>query len=75
MNRFDLLTDPLSRGVTVVEASAGTGKTYTLAGLVLRMLLEPSGESAPLGIEQILVVTYTNAATDELRERIRSRLR
>ncbi len=75
MNRFDLLTDPLSRGVAVVEASAGTGKTYTLAGLVLRMLLEPSGESAPLGIEQILVVTYTNAATDELRERIRSRLR
>lgn len=75
MNRFDLLTDPLARGVGVVEASAGTGKTYTLAGLVLRMLLEPSGESVPLGIEQILVVTYTNAATDELRERIRSRLR
>ncbi len=75
MNRFDLLTDPLSRGIAVVEASAGTGKTYTLAGLVLRMLLEPSGKSAPLGIEQILVVTYTNAATDELRERIRARLR
>ena len=75
MNRFDLLNDPLAPGVAVVEASAGTGKTFTLAGLVLRMLLEPSGDAAPPGIDQILVVTYTNAATDELRDRIRSRLR
>lgn len=75
MNRFDLLSDPLAPGVAVVEASAGTGKTFTLAGLVLRMLVEPADATPPPTIDQILVVTYTNAATDELRERIRGRLR
>lgn len=75
MIRFDLLTDPLKPGVAVIEASAGTGKTFALAGLVLRLLLETDGAEPPPGIDQILVVTYTNAATDELRERIRLRLR
>ncbi len=75
MNRFELLTDPLAPGVAVIEASAGTGKTFALAGLVLRLLLEPDGAAPPPGIDQLLVVTYTNAATDELRERIRARLR
>ncbi len=75
MKRFDLLNDPLAPGAAVIEASAGTGKTFTLAGLVLRLLLEPDGENPPPGIGQILVVTYTNAATDELRDRIRRRLR
>ena len=75
MNRFELLTDPLTPGVAVIEASAGTGKTFALAGLVLRLLLEPDGAAPPPGIDQLLVVTYTNAATDELRERIRARLR
>jgi exodeoxyribonuclease V beta subunit len=55
--------------VTVIEASAGTGKTYTITSLVLRLLLERS-----LPISQILVVTYTRAATAELKQRIRARL-
>lgn len=75
MKRFDLLNDPLAPGAAVIEASAGTGKTFTLAGLFLRLLLEPEDDNPPPGIGQILVVTYTNAATDELRDRIRRRLR
>ena len=49
-------------GTAVVEASAGTGKTYTITSLFLRLLLENE-----LGVDQILVVTYTRAATAELR--------
>ncbi|MFM8359138.1 MAG: UvrD-helicase domain-containing protein, partial [Verrucomicrobiota bacterium] len=63
---FDLVGTPLQPGVTLLEASAGTGKTYTIAGLYLRLLLE-----GRLALEQILVVTFTNAATAELRLRIR----
>jgi exodeoxyribonuclease V beta subunit len=59
---------PLS-GVTLIEASAGTGKTYTLAALFVRLLLETE-----LTVDQILVVTYTRAATAELRVRIRKRI-
>ena len=66
---FDLLETPLLRGTSLLEASAGTGKTYTLAGLFLRLLLE---ENLPAG--QILVVTFTEAATEELRGRIRDLL-
>lgn len=57
-------------GTQLVEASAGTGKTWNLCALVLRLLLERG-----LALPQILVVTFTNAATAELRERIRGRLR
>lgn len=57
-------------GMNLIEASAGTGKTYAIASLYLRLLLEK--ELLP---EQILVVTYTEAATQELRGRIRSRIR
>jgi len=64
-----LLTAPL-QGVNFIEASAGTGKTWTISALYLRLLLEKQ-----FTVEQILVVTYTNAATDELRDRIRQRLR
>lgn len=70
MTPFDLLCDRLPNGVRVIEASAGTGKTYTLAGLVLRLVAEEG-----LPIDQILVVTYTNAATAELRDRVWKRLR
>jgi exodeoxyribonuclease V beta subunit len=59
---------PLS-GVNVIEASAGTGKTWTIAGLYLRLLVE---KQAP--VEGILAITFTRAATAELRERIRTRL-
>jgi len=56
-------------GVQLVEASAGTGKTWTICGLYLRLLLE-----RPLDVSAILVVTFTTAARDELRERIRLRI-
>ena len=62
------LTAPLN-GAQLIEASAGTGKTWTIAGLYLRLVLERR-----LLPEQILVVTFTKAATAELRERLRTRL-
>lgn len=66
---FDLTSTPLDKGVMQIEASAGTGKTHALAGLFLRLLLE---EKIPAN--RILVVTFTEAATAELRDRIRNRL-
>ena len=63
------LTGPLPTGTTVLEASAGTGKTYTIAGLVTRYVAE--GVAA---VEELLVVTFGRAATAELRERVRERL-
>ena len=69
MNELDHLHIPLS-GRHLIEASAGTGKTYAIACLYLRLLIERD-----LLPEQILVVTYTEAATKELRHRIRSRIR
>ena len=68
MNTFDLCQTPL-KGVNLIEAGAGTGKTYTIAGLYLRLVAE-----AGLSVDQILVVTYTTAATEELKSRIRRRL-
>ena len=55
----------------LIEASAGTGKTWTIAALYLRLLLE--GENPP-AVEEILVATFTEAAARELRERLRVRL-
>jgi exodeoxyribonuclease V beta subunit len=57
-------------GARLIEASAGTGKTFTLATLVLRLLLERGAS-----MSQMLVVTFTRAATQELRQRLRRRLR
>lgn len=56
-------------GMTLIEASAGTGKTWNICMLYLRLLLEEG-----LAVPEILVVTFTNAATAELKERIRARL-
>lgn len=71
------LTFPL-HGQRLIEASAGTGKTFTITGLYLRLLLghgdKDTGHSSPLTVDNILVVTFTEAATQELRERIRSRI-
>ena len=67
MNEFDSFRCPLN-GLNLVEAGAGTGKTYNLQNLFVRLLLEPS---AALPIERILVVTFTEAATAELRKRLR----
>jgi len=61
------------QGRQVIEASAGTGKTWTLAALYLRLVLGHERTEALLP-PQILVMTFTDAATAELRERIRTRL-
>ena len=65
---LNLLHDSFT-GRSLIEASAGTGKTWTLTALYARLLLEKQ-----LSVSQILVVTFTTAATAELRERIRKRL-
>ncbi|MEQ9860708.1 exodeoxyribonuclease V subunit beta [Pectobacterium cacticida] len=73
---LDVMSLPLY-GERLIEASAGTGKTYTLAVLYLRLLLGLGQQAAyprPLLVEEILVVTFTEAATEELRERIRARI-
>ena len=73
MSAPDLAAEPyLARaldGVQLIEASAGTGKTYTLATLFTRLIVEQR-----LRMGQVLAVTYTEAATQELRKRIRERL-
>ncbi|MFO1428547.1 MAG: exodeoxyribonuclease V subunit beta [Candidatus Competibacteraceae bacterium] len=55
--------------INLIEASAGTGKTYAITGLYLRLLIERGYRAG-----DILVVTYTRAATEELKERIHKRL-
>ncbi len=64
---FDI-SGPLPVGVTVLEASAGTGKTYTIAALAARYV----ADGTPL--HKLLLVTFTRMATGELRERVRERL-
>lgn len=66
---LSLTTDPLFNGL-VVEASAGTGKTYSVAALVTREL----AESDNLRIGDILITTFTRNAAAELRDRVRARL-
>ncbi|QIZ51114.1 exodeoxyribonuclease V subunit beta [Dickeya zeae] len=73
---LDVLRFPLC-GSRLIEASAGTGKTFTIAMLYVRLVLGHGGEHAfsrPLNPPDILVVTFTDAATRELRDRIRARL-
>jgi exodeoxyribonuclease V beta subunit len=72
MKALNVQTLPL-RGRQVIEASAGTGKTWTLAALYLRLVLGHARTETLLP-PQILVMTFTDAATAELRERIRTRL-
>ncbi len=59
---------PLPSGVTMLEASAGTGKTFTIAALAARFVAEG------LPFEQMLLVTFGRVATGELRDRVRERL-
>ncbi|MCK5834775.1 MAG: exodeoxyribonuclease V subunit beta [Lentisphaeria bacterium] len=68
MKKLDLINCPLD-GVNLIEASAGTGKTYSIANLYLRFILEKE-----LPIQEILVVTFTEAATKELKERLRKNI-
>jgi len=67
------ITLPL-QGLQVIEASAGTGKTYTLAALYVRLVLGQGRSQGALTPPEILVMTFTESATAELRERIRLRL-
>ena len=68
MKPFDLLNAPI-QGKNLIEASAGTGKTYNIEGLFIRLVVEMR-----LTVDQILVLTFTNAATEELKIRIRNKL-
>lgn len=69
ISAFDAARSPLQTGINLIEASAGTGKTYAIAMLVLRFVVEQE-----LDIKRLLVVTFTKAATEELKDRIRNRL-
>jgi len=77
MSVLNPLSFPL-RGTRLIEASAGTGKTWAIAALYVRLILghgdEATAFSRPLLPPDILVVTFTEAATKELRDRIRKRL-
>ncbi|QJR82337.1 exodeoxyribonuclease V subunit beta [Alteromonas pelagimontana] len=66
---LDVVGMPLA-GRHLIEASAGTGKTFNITRLYLRLLLEKN-----LSVQQILVMTFTNAATEEIRGRIAATLR
>lgn len=68
MTPFDLLGE-LPGGTTVLEASAGTGKTYTIAALVARYVAEGVAT-----LDEMLVITFSRMASQELRERVRSQL-
>jgi exodeoxyribonuclease V beta subunit len=68
-DRFNLLDFNLSPGFRVIEAGAGSGKTYNLVRIVLRLLTR---EHDPLPIREILLVTFTEAAALEMRQRLRT---
>ena len=68
MNPLDPYSIPLE-SINLIEASAGTGKSWTVTLLYLRLILEKN-----LTVDQILVVTFTDAATKELRDDIRKRI-
>ena len=64
-----IVFEPDLNGKLLIEAGAGTGKTWTIAGLYVRLIVEQR-----LTVDQVLVVTFTRAATAELRDRLRQRL-
>ena len=68
-NPFNLLSSPLE-GTKLIEASAGTGKTYAITCLYLRLVIERK-----FSAKNILAVTFTEAATQELKDRIRKKLK
>lgn len=75
MNRFDVLNRELNiHRHYLLEASAGTGKTFSIQHLIVRLLIETDASHLPFQLNEILVVTFTRAATRELRKRIRTSL-
>ncbi len=68
MNAFDICGE-LPSGTTVLEASAGTGKTFTIAALATRYVAERH-----VDLSQLMLVTFSRAATQELRDRVHERL-
>ena len=72
MIALDTATLPL-HGRHLIEASAGTGKTFAVANLYLRLLID-ARDTTPHTVDEILVVTFTKAATEELRARLRARI-
>lgn len=68
-NEFNVANIELSKGSHLIEASAGTGKTYSIAMLVMRFVAEQG-----VAIESLLVVTFTHVATADLKKRVRLRL-
>ncbi len=66
---FNSATTELHTGINLIEASAGTGKTYAIAMLALRFIVEKN-----IPVDNLLIVTFTKAATGELKERVRTRL-
>ena len=73
----DIISKFKFMGPALVEASAGTGKTYTITGLVVRLLLGDYGEdvdTTPLSIDKMAIMTFTNAATYDLKRKIRERI-
>lgn len=66
---FNPISTELNAGINLLEASAGTGKTYAIAMLALRFVVEKN-----YTIDQLLIVTFTKAATKELKQRVRARL-
>jgi len=72
MPDFHIINDPIPSGLSVIESSAGTGKTYTLSRLVPRLILDP--DSGITELSQILLVTFTNDAARELSDRVRKAL-
>ncbi|MBN6070655.1 exodeoxyribonuclease V subunit beta [Aggregatibacter actinomycetemcomitans] len=75
MQPLNPISIPLN-SISLIEASAGTGKTYTMGSLYLRLLLQAGENAFPhsLNVEQILVVTFTEMATEELKRKIRERI-
>ncbi|MDJ0810780.1 MAG: exodeoxyribonuclease V subunit beta [Desulfobacterales bacterium] len=69
MQPYDIVNSPLDEGTCLIEAGAGTGKTYALTAIFLRLLFEKKLEP-----DRILVVTFTTAATADLRDRLRRQL-
>ncbi len=66
-SEFQIIDTPLKNGITFLEASAGTGKTYTISKIIVRLVVEKQ-----IPISEILVMTFTEAATKELKARVRS---